>query len=198
MIDVFDKNIDEAPDENKRQIAARNKMLFLIGINASLRASDLVSLKWSFFLNENETFKELNSLQPKKTRKTGKYVKLFFNETVKKAITNYLEEYPLEDINEYLFKSRKGNSSISEHALWDIISKTAIEAGIEKNIGSHSLRKTFGFWVWHNAENKSKALVALQAIYNHSSQNVTMKYIGLMDDEISDVFNELNLGIDYI
>lgn len=198
MIDVFDKRISEAPDENKRWVACRNKMLFLVGINASLRASDLISLKWNFFLNEDGTFKELNSLQPKKTKKTGKYVKLFFNEAVKKAITNYIEDYPIEDMNGYLFKSREGDSHITAISLGRIIKDTADEAGIEKNICSHTLRKTFGYWVYHRAKDKNNALIILQKIYNHSSPATTSKYIGLTDDEISNVFNSLDLGLDYI
>ena len=198
MIDVFDKHIDEATTEKRRQVAYRNKMMFLIGINLSLRASDLCGLRYNFFMKEDGEFKNSYSLQPKKTKKTGKFVKLYFNEVVKKAITNYTEKYPIEDMNEYLFKSRKGNAPISEHALWDIISKAAIEAGIERNIGSHSLRKTFGYWVWHNAEDKNKALVILQTIFNHSSPAVTGRYIGLTDNEVSNVFNSLDLGLDYI
>lgn len=198
MIDVFNKRIEEATNDNQRQIACRNKMLFLIGINLGIRASDLCGLRYSFFLNNNGSFKDCYSLQPKKTRKTGKFVKLYFNQTVKKSITDYIEEYPIEDMDEYLFKSRKGNNSISEHALWDIVNKAAMEAGIDKNIGSHSLRKTFGRFVFHNAQDKNKALVILQTIFNHSSPAVTSRYIGLTDDEVSDVFNNLDLGLDYI
>ena len=73
MIDVFDKRINEAPDENKRWVACRNKMLFLIGINLGIRASDLVSLRYNFFMNDDGTFKNFYSLQPKKTKK-GKEV----------------------------------------------------------------------------------------------------------------------------
>ena len=159
MIDVFDKRINEAPDDNKRQIASRNKMMFLIGINLGIRASDLTQLRYSFFMKDNREFKDFYTLQPKKTRKTGKFVKLYFNQTVQKAIANYIEEYPFEDIDEYLFKSRKGNSPINERTLCNIISNAAIDAGIEKNIGSHSLRKTFGRFVFHNAMDKNKALV---------------------------------------
>ena len=198
MINVFNKHIDEAKTENQKQVACRNKMMFLVGINLGIRASDLTSLRYSFFMNSDGIFKDFYTLQPKKTRKTGKFVKLYFNQVVKKAITDYIAQYPIENMDEYLFKSRKGNGSITEHALWDIVSKTAIEAGIEKNIGSHSLRKTFGRFVFHNAEDKNKALVILQTIFNHSSPAVTSRYIGLTDDEVSDVFNELNLGIDYI
>lgn len=198
MVDVFNKRISEAGNNNQRMIACRNKMLFLIGINVGLRASDLITLKWKFFINDDGTFKEFYSLQPKKTKKTGKYVKLFFNETVRKAITEYLDNYPMEDIDEYLFKSREGDSYITAISLGRIIKDTAKEAGIEKNICSHSLRKTFGFWAWHNAEDKNKALVILQKIFNHSDTATTAKYIGITNDEMSDVFNSLDLGLDYI
>lgn len=197
MIDVFNKRIDEATDKNKKQIACRNKMLFLIGINLGIRASDLCGLKYNFFMNNDGTFKDSYSLQPKKTRKTGKYVKLYFNQTVKKAITDYIEAYPIQDMNEYLFKSRKGGA-VTEKSLWKIIVEATIEAGIEKNVGSHTLRKTFGYHIWHNAEDKEKTLVMLMAIFNHSSVATTKKYIGLMDEEIEDVFNSLNLGLDFI
>ena len=75
---------------------------------------------------------------------------------------------------------------------------TAKEAKIKQRVGSHTLRKTFGYWTWRNAEDKSKALVNLQFIFNHSSQIETMKYIGLTNDETSDMFNKLNLGLDDI
>jgi integrase len=198
MINVFNKHIDEATNNNQRQIACRNKMLFLIGINVGLRASDLITLKWNFFFNSDEEFKDCYSLQPKKTKKTKKFVKLYFNQAVKKAVADYIEEYPIQDMDEYLFKSRKGDGAISERGLWRIIVDTAAEAGINKNVGSHTLRKTFGRFVFHNAADKNKALVILQTIFNHSSPAVTSKYIGLTDDEVSDVFNELNLGIDFI
>ena len=198
MIDVFDKHIEEAQTENQRMIASRNKMMFLIGINVGLRASDLITLKWNFFFNNDGEFKDSYSLQPKKTKKQKKFVKLYFNQVVKKAVTDYIVEYPIQDMDEYLFKSRKGDNHITEISLGRIIKDTAEEVGIERNICSHSLRKTFGRFIFHNAEDKNKALVVLQTIFNHSSPAVTSRYIGLTDDEVSDVFNELNLGIDFI
>lgn len=198
MIDVFDEKINNAPDEDKQWIAARNKMMFLVGINLGIRASDLCGLKYSFFMNDNGSFKEFYSLQPKKTKKTGKFVKLYFNQTVQKAITEYMENYSVEDMNEYLFKSREGDSHITEKSLGRIIKDAAKEAGIERNICSHSLRKTFGYHVWHSAADKEKALVMLMSIFNHSSIAVTKKYIGIMDEEIEDVFNNLNLGLDFL
>lgn len=198
MIDLFNKRIEEAPDVNKRQIACRNKMLFLIGINISLRASDLVTLKWNFFFDNDGKFKDFYTLQPKKQKKQKKFVKLYFNQAIKKAITDYVEQYPIEDMNGFLFKSRKGSGALGEQTLWDIMNKAAIEAGIEKNIGSHSLRKTFGYWAWHNAEDKNQALVTLQMLFSHSSTQTTLRYIGILNSEIEDMFNSLDLGLEYL
>lgn len=202
MLKVFDKHIEEAKDDSKKQIACRNKLLFIIGINVGIRASDLRTLKWSFFfdMQNDDTlkFKSFYVLQPMKQRKQKKFVKLFFNQAVQTAILNYIAEYPIESLDDYLFPSQKGNEPIVVASLWRIIKDAASEAGIEQNIGSHSLRKSFGFWCWHQAEDKNKALVILQQIFNHSSTQVTARYIGILDDEIEDMFNSIDLGLDMI
>ena len=201
MIDVFNKHIENSVGTN-RQIACRNKMMFLMGLNIGIRASDLRSVKWSFFYKEDEngnrSFKESYKIQPQKQRKAKKFITMFFNDAVKKAIENYVNEYPIDDIDSYVFFSRKGGEPISTRGLWRIIKDTAKEAGIEQNIGSHSLRKSFGYWAWHEAQNKEQALVILQACFNHSDTRTTMKYIGLLDTEIQDMYNSVNLGLGYI
>lgn len=198
MIDVFDKKIENASDENKRWIAARNKLMFLIGLNVGLRASDLAPLNWHFFYNDDGTFKDFYVLQPKKTKKSKKFVKIFFNQTVKKAVENYVAEYPIEDMDNYLFKSREGDSHITEKSLGRIIKNTAEEAGIPQNICSHSLRKTWAYTIWHNAEDKSKALVMLQQCLAHSDSMTTMRYIGILDEEKKDMYESVEIGLDFI
>ena len=111
---------------------------------------------------------------------------------------DYIEQYPVQDMDGYVFKSREGSGAITERSIWRIIVDTSAEAGIEHNVGTHSLRKTFGYHVWHNAEDKEKALVMLMVIFNHSSIAITKKYIGIMGEEIESVFNDLNLGLDLI
>lgn len=198
VVKVLNKRIENAPDDNKKWIARRNKMMFLIGINLSLRISDLVSLRWNFFLKDNMTFLDSYKIQPKKTRKTGKFVTLYFNDVIKQSVVEYIEQYPIEDMNGFVFKSREGNGAVTERSVWKIIVDLAAEAGVEHNVGTHSLRKTFGYHVWHNAEDKEKALVMLMVIFNHSSVATTKKYICVMNEEIEDVFNGLNLGIDFM
>lgn len=198
ILSVLNKRIEMASNNNQKQIAQRNKMLFLIGINVGLRASDLMQLRWSYFYNDNMTFKESYMLQPKKTRKTRKFIKIYFNQTVKKAIENYVNEYPIENLNDYLFKSRKGDNPITEKGLWKIVVDVSKDASIEKNVGSHSLRKTWARNIYDNAEDKEEALVMLQECLRHSDSLTTLRYIAIMDEEKKDMYRSIELGLDYI
>ena len=198
VIGVFDKRIEEARNNNQKQIACRNKMLFLIGVNVGLRASDLTQLRWSYFYKNDMTFKEYYMLQPKKQIKTGKFVKIYFNKTVKKAIENYVNDYPIEDLDSYLFKSRKGESPISERGLWKIVVDVAADAGIDKNVGSHSLRKTWARTIYDKADDKSDALVMLQECLRHSDSLTTLRYISIMDEEKKDMYESVEIGLDLI
>lgn len=198
VIDVFNKRIEEATNDNQRQIAQRNKMMFLIGVNVGLRASDLMQLRWSYFYKDDMTFKDFYVLQPKKTRKTGKFVKIFFNQTVRKAVENYVSDYPIDDLDNYLFKSRKGDNPITEKGLWKIIVDVADDADIDKNVGSHSLRKTWARNIYENAKDKGEALVMLQECLRHSDSLTTLRYISIMDEEKKDMYESIELGLDYI
>lgn len=202
MIDVFDKHIDEASTPTLKRVACRNKMLFIIGINVGLRASDLRLLTWDFFFDVapdgNFIFRDGYSLRPKKTSRYNKHVALKFNETTKKIIEWYIEQYPIEDIHDYVFRSRQINEPITVNGMRRMIKDAGKEAGIKQNLGSHSLRKSFCRRLYDNSQDKSKALVVLQSILQHSSQSITLKYIGILNDEIEDAFDNVNFGLDFI
>ncbi|MBY0221781.1 tyrosine-type recombinase/integrase [Sporosarcina aquimarina] len=73
------------------------------------------------------------------------------------------------------FRSRKGtNQAISRVQAWTIISDAAKELGLE-NIGTHSLRKTFGYHQIKRGTN----ITLLMKMFNHSSESVTLRYKGI-------------------
>lgn len=196
IITILDKHIAEAKTPTNKKIWHRNKLLFIIGINIALRGSDISQLRWCDIVNLDGTLKDNTKIQPQKTKKTGKFVFIHYNDIVKNVVSQYIELYPIEDLNDYIFSSKKNDKAIDTHQIWKIIKSIAAEAGISQNIGSHSLRKTFGYWVWHDSENKDEALVLLQKIFNHSSTQVTMHYIGIEQDDLSKVYDKLNYGIE--
>ena len=97
-----------------------------------------------------------------------------------------------------MFKSRKGDNPITERGLWKIVVDVAADANIDKNVGSHSLRKTWARNIYDNAEDKSEALVMLQECLRHSDSLTTLRYISIMDEEKKDMYESIELGLDYI
>ena len=202
MIDVFNKHIEEAATPNLKRVACRDKMLFVIGINVGLRASDLRLLTWDFFFEKNKDgeleFREGYNLRPRKTSRYNKYVELRFNAATKKIINWYIDMYPIENLNDYVFRSRQVDEPITVNGMRRMIKTAAKEAGIKQNIGTHSLRKSFSRRLYDNAEDKSRALVLLQSILRHSNQETTLRYIGILNDEIEEAFDGINFGLDFI
>ena len=47
-------------------------------------------------------------------------------------------------------------------------------------IGTHTMRKTFGYWFYKQTKDVAK----LQSLLNHSHPEITLRYIGITDEEI--------------
>ena len=193
MLNVFNNHIENATTKTNKKLWCRNKMLFIIGMNIGIRGSDLCRLKWIDILYDDFTFRDTKKICPKKTENKGKFVTIAFNDRVKKTIMEYIEKYPIEDLNDYIFKSKKGNH-IKRVSIGEMLKKVAKEANIKQNINSHSLRKTYGYWTYKSAENKSEALAKLQYGFGHCSMKDTMKYIGIAQESISEFNSTIDLG----
>lgn len=125
----------------------------------------------------------------------GKYVDIFLIDDIKKAIEDYMNRYPNFKREDYIFSSRKGiNEPIQRTRLCRILQQIATEAGIDIHIGSHTLRKTFGYWRYKNSENKTDALVKLQKLFGHDSTSTTMVYIGVDEEELLQFYNNTKIG----
>lgn len=167
-------------EEMKNQLLKmnyRNYMLFIIGINTGLRISDILKLKVSNVKNKSHIII--------KEEKTGKIKKFLINNLLKQDVDKYIINMKEE---EYLFQSQKGdNRAISRVQAYRILKEAANKVGIS-NIGTHSLRKTFGY---HHYQ-RHKDIALLQDLFNHSAPSITLRYIGinqdLMDRTIKDFY----------
>ncbi|MFW6016545.1 MAG: tyrosine-type recombinase/integrase [bacterium] len=149
------------------KLGFRDYLLFVMGINTGLRISDLLRLKVIDVKDKTHIVI--------KEKKTGKIKKALINSKLKSDIDRYIINIP--DL-EYLSKSQKcDNKAISRVQAYRILNKAAVIVGLD-SIGTHSLRKSFGYW--HYQRNKDVAL--LQELFNHSAPSVTLKYIGINQD----------------
>lgn len=70
-----------------------------------------------------------------------------------------------------------------------IIKKAADQCGLREHISCHSLRKTFGYYAWK--QGTPPAL--LMSIYNHSSYEITKRYLCIDQQEKDKVYMEIQL-----
>lgn len=199
------KNIDDIYKiteyliDNKRW---RDNMLFIVGINFGLRASDLRMLRFSNLINDNLTFKDCFPVFEKKTRNTRSRKKnryITVNDAVVDAVTLYLEHTPGVSLSDYMFRSESNHSGnknepISVRAIEYILKGIAAELDINVKISTHTLRKTFCYWMMVRGNNEPRRLLLLQKMLGHSTMLQTLTYIGLDAEEISDAYKSLDLG----
>jgi len=180
------EKLEEIKEELKKN-GTRDYLMFLTGINSGMRVSDIVKLNVNDVRNSNGTMKEHITIIEKKTKKLKKFP-LCNNLLVEmEKYTRNLEQ------GEYLFKSRKGkNKPITTTQAYRIIVNAGERVGI-KNIGTHTMRKTFGY---HHYK-KFKDIAILQEILNHSDPSITLRYIGINQDEINRAYKTFCLWCDY-
>ena len=162
----------EDVEKIKEVAKGRNKILLEIGFNTGLRVSDLLKLK----VKDIFDYQHVN-LQEQKTKKNRK---VSLNPKVKEIVKNYIDDNGLET-DDYLYQSRKGdNEPISKVQAYRIMNKLAKKAGLNEKIGTHTLRKSFGY---HHYQ-QYKDMAQLQYIFNHSSVETTKRYIGLTQENV--------------
>lgn len=171
---------------------SRNYLLIIIGLNTALRVSDIIQLKWQDVYDSHmDNWREhINLLE----QKTGKASTILMNNSVKSALQEYrqhlqeAEAYVPEQ--DYLFGSYgQGDAHITRVQAFRIIKRAAAACGIEGVISCHSLRKTFGYHAWK----QGVPPVLLMNIFNHSSFRVTMRYLGIEQDDRDGIFRTIEL-----
>ncbi len=161
------ETIQQVKDILKRN-GYRDYLLFVAGINTGLRISDLLTLKVLDVRDKDHVVI--------KEKKTGKTKRFLINGCFKQNLDGFINS--MSD-DEYLFQSRNGdNKPLTRMQAYRIINDACKKAGIKDQIGTHTLRKTFGYH--HYQQYKDVAI--LQDIFNHSAPSVTLRYIGINDD----------------
>ncbi|HYF91535.1 MAG TPA: site-specific integrase [Symbiobacteriaceae bacterium] len=188
------------PIRDKKQIEAikrhlkgnesglRDLCLFTLGINSGLRVSDLLNLTIGDVVDHQG--KPLDRITLRE-QKTGKAKSFPISTTAAKAIKEYLATRPSAGSADPLFLSRKGKGEghLQRAQAYKIINDAARAVGITESIGTHTLRKTFGYWAYK----EGKDITLIQKLLNHTSPSVTLAYIGITQDQLDDVYLSLNL-----
>lgn len=170
------RDIDKVVDvqEFLASKSKRDELLFCFGIYTGLRISDILRVKKGDVYNKDVFY--VTEIKTKKSRKKSRTItsktRIIIVPELKRMISAYAKD--LRD-EEYLFKSRQGrNQPITRVRAYDILREAAHACGLSE-IGTHTLRKTFGYHIYMD----SKDVALLQDIFGHSSPYITLRYIGV-------------------
>ena len=150
----------------------RDLLLFTIGINCGLRISDIIALNVGDV--QNKTHIQIIE------KKTGKFKKFPINAKLKPMFDEYTKGKKYDDA---LFKTIFQNR-VDRFAAYHIIKNACKKVGLQEKVGTHTMRKTFGY---HHYK-KFKDVAMLQKIFNHSTPQITLRYIGIEQDQIDESY----------
>lgn len=181
---------------------ARNHLLIIMGLNTALRISDVLSLTYGDVYDYER--KRWRTHLTVREQKTGKENRVYINQEIKKALAD-MDLPMLHAQEDVLFPGRRkdktenavhmhsgmheNKDALSRFQAYRVIREAAQESGLSGNISCHSLRKTFGYHAWK----QGVPPVMLMDIYNHSSYQITKRYLGISQEDKDDVFRRVQL-----
>lgn len=177
----------------------RDYALLTLGVNWALRISDIIGrrgdnptepIRVKDVVKEDGTIKNTFKIKEDKTDKTNELV---INDSCKEALEKLFDKYPvLKTCKEcaLIFNLKDKMKSISRVQAYRLINEWCSVIGVgDKKVGTHTFRKSWATM----ALNEGYHIELIREKLNHSSQEITQRYLGLTQKRINDMCNDLNL-----
>lgn len=152
-----------------------------LGLQLALRISDLLSIKYGDIDLVGERVKVTES-------KTNKVADIKLNAKAIAVIESLRASNP-DDV--YLFQATGNRVAGVKPFSRQYITKCfkVVSESLKVEIGTHSMRKTRGYWMYK----QSNDLARVMRMLRHSSVAVTLRYIGITQEEVDNDFDDLEL-----
>lgn len=174
----------------------RNYTIFQVGKATLLRVSDVISLSKADVFEENGDIKRNAYIVDKKTKKQNTlYLRPVEDDLLK--YQNWLMRYQMENPkirvydSPWLFPSfANPDNHISGHTYYEVMQKVGDLLGINY-LGTHTMRKTGAYRVY---EQSNHNIGLVMKLLNHSSEAVTLNYLGLDQESREHILDSIDFG----
>lgn len=151
----------------------RDFVMFMVGIHTGLRISDILPIRVRDVEDTHLVVLE---------KKTKKQRRIVMHRDLRRLLKEYIKDM---ERTELLFPSQRKSPTgrtvpIGRWRAWEILKDAQKAVGYDGRIGTHTMRKTFGFRYYQ----QYKDVAELQEIFNHTSQSETLRYIGVMSERV--------------
>jgi site-specific recombinase XerD len=164
-----------AVDSETGKTRARNRAIIYLFLNSGIRLSEMVGININNIDFEHKSFKI--------TRKGGDEVILYFNDTTKQVLLEYLAERSLikaKDKYKEAFFLSSCKQRITKQSVENLVKRYTFLVTKLKNVTPHGLRRTFGTELYKRSKGNLKLV---QTMLGHSDIKVTEKHYVDLDDE---------------
>lgn len=156
----------------------RDHVMFMSGILGAMRIGDILRLRVGDVKNRDYIYI--------REQKTGKVRNQKISPELKRVYKEFCEDMDSEDY--LIHNSSDSLKPITRQRAYTILNEAAEHFGLE-HIGTHTMRKTFGYHFYK----QHKDIVTLQKILNHTHKTDTLKYIGIEQNHIDNAFNSFKI-----
>lgn len=185
------KQLEQFKDYYKAQNPnPRNYTIIMLGLHSALRINDILHLTVDMVYQG----KKVRNHIVVKERKTGKENRVLLTAEMRRVLKEYRVELEKNKMhragNPYLFPgARSIEKPLSRSQAYRMIREAAEALAMDDHISCHSLRKTFGYRAWKQGHDP----IAIMIIFNHSSLNVTKRYLCLDQDDKDEVYERIQI-----
>ena len=148
---LTDKEVERCLACFSGRFRARNRALFLIGINTGFRVSELLSLRLGDVIEKDGKITSEITVWKWNTKGKIESRSMFLNELSKKALAPWLQELEQRDIvhkDDFIFKSMRGARAITKERAWVILHEVFEGGELKGKLGTHCMRKTFAIKIY--------------------------------------------------
>lgn len=172
----------------------RSALIINLGIHVALRASDLLSLKWSEVLTDalGDGITVVEAIS-KREKKTGKVRLITLHSEVRTHLLNYSKikgiNYEAGNIDTYIFPGRNPDQPLTTRYVNAEFARLKERFDIDvETFSTHSLRKTWARHLWEKSGRDPGMLTKLGIALNHGDITTTRRYLGIERKEIADLY----------
>lgn len=160
----------------------------ILSFCTGLRFSDVRRIKWADILGQNRLIIVAQKTKKKHVIPIGKNAAEHLSTLYKKMGS------PIKD--SVILKGENGedSKSVSIQYINRVLKQWKYKYNLDiDNFSTHTFRKTFGRYVYEKDGCTEKSLLFLNQIFKHASLNTTKIYLGIREQELSEIFTSIEI-----